>query len=893
MLDKKLLEGVLRNYYQNRSEEWVQLNFSPSGLLNITVVSDVFEGMSKKDRLENLKSQLEEGFGFGFVYLFTVFEADELELFYYENETESYTPKTWGDLASVYRNNYSNAQQNIETKPAQHSTRTVTFYSYKGGVGRTTALVHVANILAKRGNKVLLLDLDLEAPSLHMIFNKISPIPQYGAIDYFYERAYSSLNHYQIHISDIIREVHLENTPGRLFVIQAGKIDFSYVSKVDDLRVSALQQKNVWEIFKNDAISQLHPDVILIDSRTGINEWGAFSLLEAADDVILFMYPNEENFEGLRLISEGIRNVKGLGKNVNFVLTKVPSNKEGKKRAEVYWERISKLNVQQKNRQTENDDEYEIDEAESEFKDLPLIIHYNADVALSETYPIDHLTSVYAPVANLIDEETEQNRLRVILSGTNRWDIIESLEFETVDAKDERNDLSKVFQKTSDFDKFVDENTVVVHGQKGTGKTALYWMLLVHFDQCKKLSKGRLDKVLAVSGHGPYSARPGKEEYRYLDDKMGESFSWETYWRAYSVLRLYIENKLPPFRRGKFSVIYDKLKLVGKNNKNWTKDHTVILLQLINDMDINILIKDYLIYINDEYSKRDQSVWLLYDDLDEDIQERSSYQSRVLAGLFYFIRSIDGQKLSNIKFKVFIREDIWERLNFTNKSHFNGRDVLLQWSRIDFLRLALRQSLYSRQYKEQVDKFFPIQDIDNSSEESVLNALQILWGMRREKSRNSKYVGRWVHERLTDASGTTFPRVLGLLLSAAKEHELQYIDQSHVPSPTDRLLRSQSLNVGLISAAKHRSSEIKEEYPELENVFSRLHNFPDICTKLDLESLFNISMAKEGGAIDDFITTIKNIGLAKEDFVKGEIQYRFADMYVHGFGMKRSHGRKL
>ena len=42
--------------------------------------------------------------------------------------------------------------------------KTFTFYSYKGGVGRTLALVNIANRLAEFGKKVCILDFDLEAP---------------------------------------------------------------------------------------------------------------------------------------------------------------------------------------------------------------------------------------------------------------------------------------------------------------------------------------------------------------------------------------------------------------------------------------------------------------------------------------------------------------------------------------------------------------------------------------------------------------------------------------------------------------------------------------------------------------------------------------------------------
>ena len=47
----------------------------------------------------------------------------------------------------------------------------LTFYSYKGGTGRTMALANVAWILASNGNRVLSVDWDLESPGLHKFFH--------------------------------------------------------------------------------------------------------------------------------------------------------------------------------------------------------------------------------------------------------------------------------------------------------------------------------------------------------------------------------------------------------------------------------------------------------------------------------------------------------------------------------------------------------------------------------------------------------------------------------------------------------------------------------------------------------------------------------------------------
>lgn len=49
--------------------------------------------------------------------------------------------------------------------------KVVTFYSYKGGAGRTMALANVAWILASNGLRVLVVDWDLDSPGLHRYFH--------------------------------------------------------------------------------------------------------------------------------------------------------------------------------------------------------------------------------------------------------------------------------------------------------------------------------------------------------------------------------------------------------------------------------------------------------------------------------------------------------------------------------------------------------------------------------------------------------------------------------------------------------------------------------------------------------------------------------------------------
>jgi len=60
------------------------------------------------------------------------------------------------------------------------------FYSYKGGTGRTTLLANVAALLAREGHDVACVDLDVNAPGLDVVFSlKDEDYPPRSLLDYF------------------------------------------------------------------------------------------------------------------------------------------------------------------------------------------------------------------------------------------------------------------------------------------------------------------------------------------------------------------------------------------------------------------------------------------------------------------------------------------------------------------------------------------------------------------------------------------------------------------------------------------------------------------------------------------------------------------------------------
>ncbi|MFN6392900.1 MAG: ParA family protein, partial [Aphanizomenon sp.] len=125
-----LLKQGIKNQYVEKSQEWVDVNISTSGLLNLTIVSDRFIGLSISQRQEQiynlLKSQVPH-LSPGFLSLYTPEEAKSLNLSPPE-VSDVNTIKTWQDLAIQAAN-----PQNQLTFPQRELSlpRTVTFYSFK------------------------------------------------------------------------------------------------------------------------------------------------------------------------------------------------------------------------------------------------------------------------------------------------------------------------------------------------------------------------------------------------------------------------------------------------------------------------------------------------------------------------------------------------------------------------------------------------------------------------------------------------------------------------------------------------------------------------------------------------------------------------------------------
>jgi len=215
--------------------------------------------------------------------------------------------------------------------------KTITFYSYKGGVGRSLALANIANRLAEFGKKVCMLDFDLEAPGLHIKFSDSigkNGIKK-GLVDYIHK--FTIENTVPRDISDYITEVNSFNDGGgTISLIAAGNTSreeyWKKLSHIDWTKLFYEKDSLGVDFFYNLKLQiekQLAPDVLLIDSRTGITDIAGVTMSIMADEVVLFAANNMENLDGIGQVlcslavpSNSLRNEVP---KINVVLSRIPA----------------------------------------------------------------------------------------------------------------------------------------------------------------------------------------------------------------------------------------------------------------------------------------------------------------------------------------------------------------------------------------------------------------------------------------------------------------------------------------------------------------------------------------------------------------------------------------
>jgi len=228
--------------------------------------------------------------------------------------------------------------------------KTVAFYSYKGGVGRSLALAYTAKRLMECNFRVCVVDFDLEAPG---IIHKLLPAEKIdhskpGTVDYidlcWSDKPPESITEYFYDCK--------KSRYGYIKLMSAGKgLGGEYWEKLgtlDWIDIFTGENKEglfIFELLKQQIRTQLKPDFLLLDSRAGITIVSKVCCSFISDAAILLMANNNENFHGSKLMYGHIKattqfKVSGVPTDVFCALTRIS---DPKKEPEIIKRLINKI----------------------------------------------------------------------------------------------------------------------------------------------------------------------------------------------------------------------------------------------------------------------------------------------------------------------------------------------------------------------------------------------------------------------------------------------------------------------------------------------------------------------------------------------------------------------
>ncbi|ACX73710.1 hypothetical protein FSU_0496 [Fibrobacter succinogenes subsp. succinogenes S85] len=592
------------------------------------------------------------------------------------------------------------------TKEDQTKIPVITFYSHKGGVGRTTAMASYALHLAKLEKNVAIIDCDLEAPGYLNFFNlsendeheELKEGKKNGLVEFLCDSQFLGKN---IKIEDYILNVGARNRNSnyhpaldRIWLIPAGNLNEGvtednalespnrqdYIEGLAKLNLGNTQ--NVIKSFNTlfEHLKTLNVDAILIDSRTGFNDIFGTATLHLSSCVVGFFGLSRQNEPGLiNLLAKHVQN-ENLFKLI-LAYSILPKNyKEDNILMEAYnrMETFIMNVYDQKNAPTRipihrNDDleRIGIGDLAADKKFIDMNTSTDRNIQFSDytqlfneidrnCFPEGLLSSIFGLMADNLKSNKDNRYNSYDLRNIILQHLKKVLDESINSAEEDRINENTFFYRQCMNDLF-DKDKFIICGRKGTGKTHL----------CKSLQNQQISNKIKSNSRQKDNAEfiyanalpDNKDQEVALSIIIRSAFNKDVdylnLWRIYTWSKLFLDNgneSLSEIR----SVVKQQSPLANKYSSINGELDTLEFMELVNDIDSLLHIVEDLYRFDEELAKNNKKLLILYDKLD--LYIRPSYWEKAISSLFEYWTHA-GSNLHNIAPKIFIRTDLfWQSI---------------------------------------------------------------------------------------------------------------------------------------------------------------------------------------------------------------------------------------
>ncbi len=778
------------------------------------------------------------------------------------------------------------------------------FYSFKGGLGRTTALVLSAVALAREGKKVVLIDFDLEAPGLSTLFSNDFPNSgeTKGTVDYLTDLSSLRLETEKMRLSDyyftINRQDVVGTKGGELIVFPATSMEIgngegdAYLNKLSKINLSFEEsQLFLPDILFNQIQKHLEPDFILIDTRTGINDIGGLFLARYAKASFLFFFGNKQNMFGLGAILERLKRMQSKFYLVN---SPVPQGSLSSEEKDYYLD--ASYQLFQNHYYGEDNSFYIRDETAPHF---PIEVPFsNTAVMLDNVEKFKILLeeqgseNPYKRIAHLIASESEDtpsvarhspqvesgnsNLLKAFIKIAPEGTAASEHEFESLP------DLQQKFYPRKDYKFIFDKNKFLVLGEKGAGKTALYAVLsnktyadaLANYCEVRSEEFGSMEWL---KGFDKTKDFPSKSVFVGMS-----SFDFNELGRFWMLMLL------------RYAGIETLPQLeIAKQAKeaSWSEFIGIAKNELIG-----IALEEAISKLNGQLEREGKYFTYIYDYLDRELPEENGARGKIVGALLdMWYRFLN--RYSHIRAKIFLRKDIFEsEVEMTDKVKLNNHIAEIEWEINQLLNVIWKRTW---ELGEDLPEWFK-NAVQPDSKQIV--GLGIIPQLQEDENRSllkrllGEYMGgnkkafpyNWIIYHVSDTARRIQPRsMLNLFSEAAKK-------QQEAKEISETSLKPKFMELAMKKVSTHRVQDIKEEYPTLSKFFETLHiqvpqspieegKLNDALDNIIREHTLPISAEKAKEQLIK-IGVLYKYKVTKKDTEK---RYHIPDLFLFGMGLNR------
>jgi CO dehydrogenase maturation factor len=206
----------------------------------------------------------------------------------------------------------------------------------KGGVGKSTVVALMANVLSEHGDLVLAIDTDESNPGLwRMLGLDREPKPMKGLLRGFSDKSAETPARF------LLKQEIFTNDIPRDYVVEKDNLKFLMVGKIaEPFEGCACSMADLTRVFLGKLILQ-QGERVVVDMEAGIESFGR-GVERSVDTVLMIVEPSYESIslaKKIRYMSDGI----GVN-TVRAILSKVPSREvEGKIQEKLRETRVEPL----------------------------------------------------------------------------------------------------------------------------------------------------------------------------------------------------------------------------------------------------------------------------------------------------------------------------------------------------------------------------------------------------------------------------------------------------------------------------------------------------------------------------------------------------------------------